>query len=260
MNSELLDIIIPSIAFFALIFAVFTFLEAFLSYFLIVYVFGKWNLLSNLSFRNQIQQNPWIKEFSIYFLVIFLGAVVWFTSFFEILKLASSEEKFFSGVTLLLVILIYLFNRDRLTTSFKLLRQIHRYLFIYVSTIVYIITVLLTNQYYGDFKGFINANVVAPAVDNGRQVLESRKRKRLLTEFRQQIYQDDCSRVDYTADPGSDSLHFVYVATHQDIRINSRPIVPTDQSAFLSGRLCSNASERFLLTDYGQWYWVISAS
>jgi hypothetical protein len=52
-------------------------------------------------------------------------------------------------------------------------------------------------------------------------------------------------------------VNLVYVTTHDDLRTDPLPINHYDPKEYLSGRACSKGDTTFLITEHGQWYWVI---
>lgn len=257
MDSEITDIIVPSIFFFIAFFMAFTLIEMVVILILNRYIYKNWTFFTDIVIRAKAHYSDTVTRIMRVFVVLFLALMITFTSVLDILKHASFGVKVLAVEMLLIMILIYLRTTRRIPTlNFE--KSIHKYLYIYLSAIFYVLTIVAVNQYYPAYQKYINDAIVSPVFASGSDYLESYKRKKLLTEFRHQIYADECPRTDLRTDQNNGkNKHFVYVTTHTDLKLIEKPINPKDQKAFLTGRLCSNSEETFLLTDYGQWYWVI---
>lgn len=257
MDSEITDIIVPSIFFFIAFFMAFTLIEMVVILILNRYIYKNWAFIIDVVIRAKVHYGNTIERLMRAFVIVFLALMISFTLVLDILKHASFGVKVLAVEMLLIMILIYL-RTTRKIPKLSFMKAIHKYLYIYLSAIFYVLTIVVVNDHYPAYQKYINDAIVNPVSANSSEYIESRKRKKLLTEFRHQIYADECPRTDLRTDQNNGkNKHFVYVTTHTDLKLIEKPINPKDQKAFLTGRLCSNSEETFLLTDYGQWYWVI---
>jgi len=260
MTSELYDIIIPSIAFFVAFFMVFVLVELTIILFLNILIFKYWGFAINVVIRATVKHGKKIKGFTIAFVAIFIFALILFTSFMDILWHANFGAKILAAEMFFAMALIYITTTKKLPI-FHFMKTIHKYLFVYMSAVVYIFVVVMVNQHYESYQNYINANITHPISKKANIFMENQKRKRLLKEFRQQIYAHNCPRTNMAQYLEGGAVEgFVYVATHDDLKIIDRLIDPTDLADYLIGRLCANEEAAFLLTDHGEWYWVIDDS
>ncbi len=256
MSSELFEIIIPSIAFFIAFFLTFTLIEMLIVVFLNGFVFKHWGFVVNVVMRVKVRHGKAIRLVMLSLMVIFIGVLLRYTAVLKVLLNASLEEKLYAGQILLVIILAYrLATRHLVELTF--LKQIHRYLFVYFSVVVYVLMILLINNQYENYKRLINATIVHPIGENVKIVMENRKRKYLLNEFRRQIHNNRCPRTDLTEElKKGETKHFVYITDDPELAI-SNVTTSDDPINYTIGRLCSYANETFLLTDNGLWFWVI---
>ncbi len=248
----------PSIALFVLSFMIVIILELLVVLLLHRFIFNNWKFAVDVVFRSQVNHADIVKRVSLVFIALYLLVIVVFSDFFGILMTTSREVQIFAVELLLAMAFIYL-RITRKLVELNFMKSIYRYLFVYISALIYVGSVITMSFAYEGYKDFINANLTAPIRDTIEYRIESNKRRELLREFRAQIYRSDCPLTDFTQIKDPSSKHFVYVTTHLDLKTVDNPINPGDASSYLSGRLCtSEKGINFLLTEFGQWYWVIS--
>lgn len=258
MASELTEIAIPSIAFFIAFLLVFLLAEFFIVLFLNGFIYHHWTFIVDVVIRLKIRHGPMIRFIVFASILIFFGVLFFTTPVLPILKGASPEEKLYALEILLVILLVYrIATRHLLEVNF--LKIIHRYLYFYFSTIVAVALVLTVHSQYDRYQKLINAKLAFPVTEKVKMVIENRHRKALLSEFRRQIHNGTCVRSNYVTNMTEGKIiHFIYVTTDPDLSL-----VPFRQQSLLGsqnmtmGRSCANGKETFLLTDYGQWYWVI---
>ncbi|MBI5755198.1 hypothetical protein HZA41_03205 [Candidatus Peregrinibacteria bacterium] len=257
MSSDIFEIIIPSVAFFLGFFLAYMLLEILVLLFLNRFFFRYWGISAEMIDIPRIQRNHRIELAICLFISFFILALIYFSQVIGILLTSTVEVRVFVLEIFLSLLLIYLITTHHLVKD-DFIQKTHKYLFFYISSIVFIFTIILSNQNYENYKNYIHASIIHPLTANRSMILESKERRRLLTEFRQKIYSDLCPRVDFsTYYKNGRVVNFVYVVTHPDLKIAGRPIIRSNLKDYLSGRLCSNDKTSFLLTDHGQWYWVI---
>lgn len=259
MNSELFDVIIPSIAFFIAFFVAYSLVEALIILLLNRLIFRTWGFTPEKLIKSQELYGQKIKIGTLISIVILLVLLIRFTGLIGVLQAATPEVKVLAVETFLAMILIYL-TTTRPLTRFDVERSIHKYLYVYLSIIVFTFTMLTADRSYASYKDFINANVTA-TIRGVEQTLESREKDALVDEFRQQIYRGQCPETDFTKTSQKNGItNFVYVTTSSDlIRADVSYDDDLDVNKDLRGRLCTDGAQTFLLTDHGRWYWVIES-
>lgn len=257
MDSELFEIIIPSVAFFVAFFLVFTLLEMMIVLLLNGFVYHHWSFVADVVMRVKVRHGKLARFITLTAVIVFIVLLVQYTAVVDVLRSASIEEKLYAAQILLVILLTYLIATRHLA-KLDFLKQIHRYLYIYLSTITYVFMVLLVHSQYLNYQQYIRATIIVPIQKNVDIILENRVRQELLKEFRLQIYNKRCPRVDLTTEMiEGTARHFIYVTTHPDLSLIKEVIDEDASKNYLVGRLCTNGTDSFLLTNYGQWYWVI---
>lgn len=260
MSSDLFEIIIPSVAFLMAFFLAYTLLEMGITLFLNAFIFRHWGFAAQATDPRPTQDSGHIELGICLFISAFVITMVCYSRIFDILLSSSAEVRVFTLELFLAMLLVYSLTTHQLQQN-NFVKKIHKYLFFYLSSIVFVLSTLFANQYYETYKNYIHANLIAPLAGEHPMTLESRERKRLLALFRHQIYNDLCPRTDYTTVYKSGRVtNFVYVVTHPDLSIADKPILRSNLKDYLSGRLCTSKDISFLLTDHGQWYWVVEGT
>lgn len=259
MNSELFDIIIPSVFFFIAFFLAYSLIEAMIILFLNRLLFHYWGFTVEKLEQSQQLYRKKVKTLTLFAILVLIGALLSFTRFIEILSAATLEIKVLALETLLAMILIYLTTTRKFTTL-AVEKTIHKYLYIYLSIIVFTFTIIVADGSYERYKTFINANITA-IVKGVERKLEKNYKNDLLAEFRQKIYKGECREIDYVQESEKASAkHFVYVSASDDLRrVKTSLEAMNDDEKYFRGRACTNGVETFLLTDHGQWYWVLDS-
>ena len=257
MDSELTEIIIPSIAFFVSFFLVFTLIELMIILFLNGFVLNHWGFVVDVVMRVKVRHGNLVRALTLTFITIFLILLFRYTAFLKVIHEASVEEKLYTAQIILVIFLTYIIATRQLF-ELTFLKQIHRYLYFYLSIIVFVLMVLLVHTQYENYQRLINAKIVAPIKSNIQIVLENSKRKHLLSEVRRMIHNNRCPHVDFTTEiVKGNPLSFMYVTTDPDLRLASPSLTGDAAKNYTIGRACTTENETFLLTDYGQWFWVI---
>ncbi|MBU1017912.1 hypothetical protein KKA33_02675 [Patescibacteria group bacterium] len=259
MSSELFEIIVPSIAFFFAFFLAFTLMEMMVVLLLNGFVFKHWGFVVDVVMRVKVRHGTLMRFATLLLMTVFIGVLLKYTAVLRILDSATLEEKLYAGQTFLVILLTYRLATGHLM-ELTFLKQIHRYLFIYLSVVVYVLMILLVNSQYDNYQRLINATVVHPIGENVKVVMENYQRKKILNEMRRLVHNDRCPRVDYMLDLTKGlTKHFIYVTTDPDLA-TLQEVLSDAPKNYTIGRACTYANETFLLTDYGQWFWVIDAT
>ncbi|MFH0820724.1 MAG: hypothetical protein V1908_03030 [Candidatus Peregrinibacteria bacterium] len=259
MNSELFDIIIPSLAFFIAFFLAYSMVEILIILLLNRMIFHTWDLTPEKWVQSKELYKAKIKIVTLLTIILLIGLLIYFTDFLTILFAATLEIQTLAAETLLAMILIYLTTTRKLTRE-GIERSIHKYLYIYMSVIVFTFTITLADSSYGHYKEFINANVTT-TIRGVEKTIESREKTALVENFRKQIYQGQCTEINFLNQPQKTTVtNFVYITTNDDlIRAETTYEEDPDVAKDLRGRLCTDGIQTFLLTDHGRWYWVIES-
>lgn len=257
MNSEIRDIIIPSIFYFIAFFVAFSLVETLIILFLNRLMFHWWGLTVEGLTQSKELHGKKIRWAVLFTIVIFSLALLAFTDFWSVLKAAKLPIKVLTLETLLGMILIYLSTTRRLP-KLEIEKSIHKYLYLYLSIIVLVLTTIAADRNYERYQDFINANIKAVAGGVERKI-DAQEKSALIENFRKQLYQGGCEEKNYLDESGGPGVkNFVYVGTSDDL---ARAVTDfesdLDPAKFFRGRACTNGVETFLLTEHGRWYWVI---
>lgn len=265
MNSDFFEIIIPSVAFFVAFFMADILLEMGVVFLLNRLFYQQWIFVIKIAC---VPQEKWHRraELALCLILSFsLLALIALTHAIDIFIASDFEIKIYVLELLLATILIYritarLLPADACENCQCFLRKAHQYLFFLTSTLIAVLTLLLINQHYEGFKRFVHASLVYPISGHRPLILENVTKSELLTTFRQQIYRGLCPRIDYSTCSADTPINIVYVTTQSDLSTDPLPINHQNLKDYLSGRACTKGDTTFLLTDHGQWYWVIDES
>ena len=256
-GSELTEIIIPSIAFFVAFLLVFYLIELFIILLLNGFVFKHWSFVVDVVMRVKVRHGKTVQRFTLAFIVVILALLFKFTGVIKVLMDAPMEEKLYAAQIILVIFLVYL-STTRYLAELDFLKLIHKYLYIYFSMIVFVFMVLTVNSQYKNYQQLINAKIVVPITENTKIVMESYHRKKLLNEVRRMIHNNRCPRTDFTKSlVRGEMKHFVYMTTDPDLRISNVTSSCDEPINLKIGRAGTYQNDTMLLTDHGQWFWVI---
>lgn len=257
MSSELFEIIIPSIGFFAAFFLTYLLLEMLVVVVLNRLIFRTWGIATQIADYPKLQRNHRIELGVSLFIAVSIIALVLRSRVIELLLVSQLGTRLFALEAFLGMILIYSITTHQLVRD-DFIRKVHKYLYFYLSSIVFVACIILADQYYGIFQDYIRANIIVPIAHDRSLVLENNLRQELLSDFRYRIQKGTCPRVDFTT-PNEIAVvrNMVYVTTHPDLNISKTPILHSNPRDYLTGWLCDDRRASFLLTEHGQWYWVI---
>lgn len=258
MSLELTEIIIPSVAFFISFLLVFYLIELLVILFLNGFVLHHWSFVVDVVMKMKVRHGKTAQRITLAFVLIFLAVLFKYTAVIQILRDSSIEEKFYAAQIILVIFLVYR-TGTRYLTELNFLKLIHRYLYFYFSIIVFVLMVLVVHQQYENYQRLINAKIVVPIAKNTQVVMENYRRKQILNEVRRMIYNDRCPHIDYTEHLVAGNLkHFFYVTTDPDLAYSNVTTSIDDPLNMTAGLSCTFENETFLLTEYGQWFWVIN--
>jgi hypothetical protein len=257
MSSDIFEIIFPSFAFFVGFFLVYTMLEMVVALSLNIVIFHYWGFYVGTADLPRLRRNRRMELIVGLFLAALMIALVCYSRVFDVLLASRIEIRVFALEVFLGMVLIYLVTTEELIDD-DLVKKAHKYLYFTMSVVAFVAVILFANRYYNDYKNYIHANLVIPLTQGHTLYVDSEERQKLLTEFRQMIYKNQCPEADFSSYYRSgEPISFFYIVTQPDLRIAPNPMLSSDLKAHTSGRLCNNGSRSFLLTDHGQWYWVV---
>ncbi|MCK5601777.1 hypothetical protein KAR91_07915 [Candidatus Pacearchaeota archaeon] len=257
MNSELTEIIIPSIAFFVGFLLTFTLLELLIILMLNGFVLKHWSFVVDVVIKARVQHGKLIQRITLASVAVFLTLLFYYTNVLTIIRESSPEEQLYVAEILLVVLFTYI-RSTRYVVELTFLKSIHKYLYIYLSSLIAVVMILVVHAQYENYQKLINATLIAPVEAQTKIVMENYKRKHLLNEFRRQIHNNTCEYVDYTFDlKEGNTKHFLYVTTDPELSTSNVTHSGDDTTNYTTGHACTKDGETFLLTEYGLWFWVI---
>ena len=257
MNSEIFEIILPSLSFFAGFFLVYSILEMLVALSLNLVIFRYWGFAAEVTDLPKIRKNRRIELAIALFIAFSIVGLVFYSRVIELLLKSAIEVRVFALEVFLAMLFIYLITTHQLLED-SFIRKAHKYLYFYMSSIVFVAVVIASNRYYEAYRDYIHANLFFKSNQTQTMTLNRKERDQHLALFREMVYNGLCPEADFSSYYRSGRvMNFVYVVTHPDLKIATKPLLSTNVKAHLSGRLCSSGNTSFLLTDHGQWYWVI---
>lgn len=266
MSSDLFEIILPSLIFLFAFFAINILLEMGVVFLLNTLFNRHWMILTKFACSRKKKWHRWAEFAFCLFVSLSLLAIIAATHAIDIFVALDLEIKVYVLELFLATLLIYritsrLILSDIIGNCKELLLKTFGYLFFLTSTLLAILTILLLSQQYETFKRLIHSTLIHPITGKHALILKNWTKGGLITAFRAQIYQGLCPRMDYsTCTSDTPVVNLIYVTTQLDLRLDTHPINHSDPKDYLSGRACTRGDTTFLLTDHGQWYWVIDES
>ncbi len=257
ISSDLFEIILPSFAFFVGFFLIFTMLELLATLALNIVIFHYWGFYVAKKDFPTLERNRRI-ELGISLLIASLILVmVRYSKILDVLLSSVAEVRVFAVEVFLTMLLVYLITTRELLDD-DLIKKAHKYLYFLMSSVIFVSVVLFSHAYYTPYKDYVHINVFLPMTQERKLYLANEERQRLLAEFREMIYKQLCPEADFSSYYRSGkTVSFSYIVTQPDLKIALKPLSRGNLKAYTSGHLCSNGNISFLLTDYGQWYWVV---
>ena len=257
MTSELFEITVPSLAFFVAFFLGYLILEMAVVVILNRVFFRYWGLVTVPVDYPKLRRNRRIELGVMLFIALSIIALVLKSRVIEVLLMSDLGIRLFALEAFLGMVLIYSITTHQLI-KVDFIKKVHKYLYFYLSSIVFVAVVIVVNQSYGQFQDYLQTNVIHPYVTSRSMTMENKLRDELLDAFRHKIAYHACPWVDFTTpDEIGKIRNMVYITTHSDLDIASKPINRNNPRDYLTGWLCSDPRGTFLLTEHGEWYWVM---
>jgi len=257
MDSALIQITIPSLCFFVAFFLVYLILEMLVVAFLNVFFFRYWGLATETPDYPKLKRNHKIEIGASLFIAVSIIFLVLKSKIVDLLLISHIGIRLFALEAFLGMVLIYLITTRQLVKD-DFIKKIHKYLYFYLSTIVFVAVVIQVNQAFGLLQDYLQTNIIHPYVTSRSLILENRLTDELLTAFRHKISNHACPWVDLsTTDQLSKVQNMAYITTQADLDVASKPINRKNPRDFLTGWLCTDPRATFLLTEHGEWYWMM---
>ncbi len=255
MDITIFNVVGPQVLFFLIFFLVFSILELILIFILNRFELAKWKFMIDVVIRSQVEHGRVIHYVMTGSIVLIAGMLVYVTPIVSILGTGTKEVKIFASVLIITMILIYA-TTTRKFAKLTIEKLIHKYIYIIVSLIFFVVIMLIVNESYGVYRAYINKTFINPTIQKVQVNLEESKKQNLLTQFRIMARKGECIDKDYSKEQGDGVLNFVYVQTDPEFITSDKNIDVNDPNSYLRGKQCTNGKDTFLLTPYGNWYWV----
>ncbi len=256
MDSALIEITIPSLLFFLAFFLIYLILEMIVVVFLNAFFFRHWGLATETPDYPKLKRSFELETGISLFIAVSIVFLVLKSKIIDLLLISHIGIRLFALEAFLGMVLIYLITTRQLAKN-DLIKKIHKYLYFYLSTIVFVAVVIQVNQAYSQLQNYLQTNIIHPYVTSRSVALENKLTDELLTSFRHKVSNHACPWVDLsTPDQISKVQNMAYITTHADLDVASTPINRKNPRDFLTGWLCTDPRASFLLTEHGEWYWV----
>jgi len=249
------DNFVPLLAFFIAFFIAFSLLELMIIWILNGLEKKHWAFVIDRLIRAKVHYGKAIGLIATAGMALVLLLILFATPFFSIFTAATPIVKNFSLILLLVMILIY-FTTTRKMTRMALEKKVHGYIYFMISLILYAFIIIMADQSYNSYKGYMNTTFTEPVVSNVESALDKKEEERLHQQFRDYYLSGKCEDIDYTSLESEGLLHFVFVTEDADL-VQSAPL-PDGAPPALKGKKCTDGENTFLLTEQGRWYWVIT--
>jgi len=257
MDSDLFEIILPSFAFFVGFFLAYALLEMLFTLSLNIVIFHYWGFHVASDELPRLRHNRRIELAVCLFFALLIVAMGCYSRILDVLLSSAAEVRVLALEVFLSMVLIYQITTRELLDD-NLIKKAHKYLYFVLSSVAFVAVILFSNEYYGAYKNYIHSNIILPLTEDRSLYMGNSERQKLLTDFRQMIYSQLCPEADFSSYYRSGRVvSFAYIVTQPDLKIATKPLSKGNVKGYTSGRLCSNGKVSFLLTDYGQWYWII---
>jgi len=253
MDQNSLNTILPPLIFFLFFFLSFTLIELVLIFSLNRFISKYWEFAIDIIIRAKVHYGGIIKVVSLIFIAILLFSVYSFTSFFEVFTSSTPILRNLSIILFVVILLIY-FTTTRRMSKMALEKKVNQYIYFIISIVLYVAIIIIANGSYGSYQNYVNTKFINPTVERVRATLGEQEKDRLLVQFKQDLNDGKCSFVDYSKEDDGIFRHFIFIANNDEFEDIEKPL----NTSALSGQACSDNENTFILTDYGEWYWVIS--
>lgn len=247
--------LVPLLAFFIAFFIAFSILELMIIWILNGLEKKYWAFVIDRLIRAKVHYGKTIGLIAAAGMALVFLLILFATPFFSILKAATPIVKKFSLILLMVMVLIY-FTTTKKMTRMALEKKVHGYIYFMISLILYAFIIIMADQSYNSYKGYMNTTFTEPAVSNVESALDKNEENRLHEKFRDYYLSGKCEDMDYTLTEKGGLLHFVFVV--EDADLAQKAPLPEDAPPALKGKKCTDGENTFLLTEQGRWYWVIS--
>jgi len=258
MANQIYQFVIPNILFFVVIFLLFFILESLIVFFLLWLENKKHDWLMFFMLKVYRYYRKIRLVFRIGGFLIFAGVLVIISPYLAVS--APKAETTILALTMLIVMTLIYFILTQLKGRLSIRKLGDKTLYFILSILLYIFILLLINNKFPEYRQYVYKNVVSPVVVSAEKQLDENKREQLLSEFRVMLKNGQCPYKDYHGENNTGLIYnFMYITTDSDLKTSDKPTIP-GASAAINGRVCSNGTETFLITEGGAWYWVIDSA
>ena len=257
MNTELANSVIPSAVFFFAFFVAFSLLEL-----LIIFVLNKlerqhWEFVIDTLIRAKVHHGRAIKVIALLGILLVLALILLLTPFLDVIRASTQEFRTFIAVLLFVMLLIY-YTTMRKVTKMALEKKVHGYIYFLVSCVVFAFVVVMADQSYNAYTGYMKSQLIEPAAQKISAEMDAQEAEKILSAFRDDYFAGRCEAIDYKKEKPATLTHFVYARTDDDMIIEGAQVVDENGMPLLKGHKCSDGKNTALITENGRWYWVIT--
>ena len=251
--------VIPNLLFFVVIFLIFTIAQAVIVLFLQWLEHKNHDRLMALALKSYKHYRKIQLIFRLAGILLIILAILIILPYFDPNNL-KPETTIFAGFMLLVITVVY-FIVTNLKGKFSIRKRGDKIIYVLLSLILYIFILFLIDQKLPNYRIYVYNNMVNPVIAGIVNQSDANQQEQLLNQFRDMAKTEQCTLKNYKNEKYTGVIHnFLYVATDADLKIIKGPMLPHNNDAKIKGRNCTNGKETFLLTDYGEWYWVIDTT
>ena len=260
MEQIIYNEILPPLIFFAIFSIVFSLLELIVIFFLNRLGRRHWEFMIDVVIRSKVHHGKLIKGIVLIIIAILVAWILLLTPLMEVVMSATQELKLLALLLALVMFLIYSIN-IRKAVRLDIEKKIYKTIFLIISLILYTFILILANKSYGRYVQYVSTQFVEPTVKGIETVIAEQEEKQLLEKFRQSYLNDECVTIDYTQIKEDRKVrNFVFIKSEPELAYGESYIDREEPTTFLKGKACSDEENTFLLTEQGDWYWVIDES
>jgi len=255
MPSDFGSTIIPPLLFFMVFFGTFLLFELLIVYVLNFLQKKYWVFVVDIMIKARVHHGKAIKLVSILAAVIFLGIILIFTPFFEVLSASSKTVRVLGILLIVEMVLVYFVTYPKVTNT-SIEKALFKYSYFVISTLLYVSLIIAANAGYTRYQAFINERVVETTVEGVQFGIENRAIESALSEARRMHRSALCPFEDYSKKTGQGLVHFVYLSTDEEFKNPDAQIRANDDTFDINGWECPG-EKTLLVTDGGKWYEII---
>lgn len=258
METGLSKLVIPGLLFFAMIFVFFFITETFIVVFLSWFEEKKhdWLMIFMLRVYKHYRAISILLKIIAILIIILAIWLMWPI----LVSIADKPEVSILAVMMLAIITLLYFILTQVQGKLSIQKHGSKILYIILTMVLYFFILILMDQKFPNYRHYLYENVVSPTALAAETKLEAYKKKSLLNDFRKIAKEGKCKYKDYHYEKDDDVVYnFIYIKTDIEFRAKKSPRIPGSNVSTIQGLNCTKGEDTFLVTDYGDWYWVIEA-